>query len=225
MALLSLITTVTFAQKVYRADISGDSYPYTITKNNQSGKYYVIDTEGMPEGAIRTNAEYNSSLFETIDGKRRVYRHVQTAGNGTNPTVNAKVSRRFAVCVDDINSTGTIENNATMSWMAASGWDTDANNNLNASAAPADTGCPMYAGPDGGEDGLWRLPTERELQLIWIMHEGLKKLSGFTSFNANDYWSATEGNTDNAWYVRFSTALTSNHSKTNSNRVRPIRDL
>ena len=77
--------------------------------------------------------------------------------------------------------------------------------------------------------GTWRLPTQRELQLIWMLHEGLKKLDDFRPFGDFNYWSASEtsSNTSNAWFVNFtfSYGITRNLSKTNSFRVRCIREL
>ena len=36
------------------------------------------------------------------------------------------------------------------------------------------------------------------------------------------YWSATEGNSNNAWYVNFGNGNLNNNNKNNSNVVRPV---
>ena len=77
--------------------------------------------------------------------------------------------------------------------------------------------------------GTWRLPTHRELHLIWVLHEGLKKLDGFTDFGEAIYWNASERSTltNFAWSVDFTPASgnTTSYNKANPYRVRCIREL
>lgn len=79
----------------------------------------------------------------------------------------------------------------------------------------------------GGKGDKWRSPTQRELQLIWTMHEGLKKLDGFTPLAQTDYWSATYSiSTDSqAYLVNFATGKTYSNTKTPKYSVRCIRDI
>ena len=84
--------------------------------------------------------------------------------------------------------------------------------------------CVSYNG-EGGGVGSWRLPTQRELLMIWILHPQLIGKDSFTAFNDNTFWSATEGNTTFAWSVSFSNGYVYNGSKTTSYYVRCIRDL
>ena len=97
----------------------------------------------------------------------------------------------------------------------------------------------------------WRLPTQRELMLIWAMGGNsnvssgyanntgvgknpapaisssyLNQQSGFTAFAADYYWSATQNSSSstNAWYVNFSSGHTYYYNKTSSYSVRCVRD-
>lgn len=213
LVLVSLSVS-SYAQKVYR-----------------DGNYFVVDATGMPAAAVKTAAE----VAGTIDPATGiVYRHTYTSGNAGNPNVDAKVSPKFAVSPKDISISGT-ETGGAMNWMQASGWRNDGTTtsdgvygNLNASGVVATTatGCKAYAGPVGGEAGQWRLPTQRELMLIWVLHAKLRLLSGFNSFTSYDYWSATESSAFNSWYVYFTNGYTYNvTTKTYSSRVRCVRDL
>lgn len=56
-----------------------------------------------------------------------------------------------------------------------------------------------------GSIGGWRLPTQRELQAIWILQYEIKKnFTGFDLFKGDYYWSATEaseGGGTHAWTI------------------------
>lgn len=82
--------------------------------------------------------------------------------------------------------------------------------------------CKAYSG-EGGAAGTWRLPTQRELMMILIYHPQLIEKGGFTAFNTQQYWSATEYTTSgNAWNVYFGN--TGYIGKNNKFRVRCVRD-
>lgn len=96
----------------------------------------------------------------------------------------------------------------------------------------------------------WRLPSQRELMMIWILGGNsnvasgdkndtgvgsasipvsttyLYQQSGFTAFSADYYCSATAHSSDssNAWDVNFSSGYTYRNSKTYSCSVRCVRD-
>lgn len=96
----------------------------------------------------------------------------------------------------------------------------------------------------------WRLPSQRELMMIWLLGGSsnvtsgdkndtgvgsaskpvntpyIYQQSGFTAFSADHYWSATETSTGSsyAWYVSFSYGDTTNYNKTHSSFVRCVRD-
>lgn len=96
----------------------------------------------------------------------------------------------------------------------------------------------------------WRLPSQRELMMIWLLGGSsnvtsgdknntgvgsaskpvntpyLYQQSGFTAFSAGYYWSASEtsSNSSRAWNVYFSNGNAGNTSKTTSYYVRCVRD-
>jgi hypothetical protein len=86
-------------------------------------------------------------------------------------------------------------------------------------------GCraPSYNG------GGWRLPTQRELMMIWIFSDALKDVlpavGGTFLSSADYYWSATERSDLVAWVVDFAGYTTVNSSKKNLYRVRCVREI
>lgn len=71
----------------------------------------------------------------------------------------------------------------------------------------------------------WRLPTQRELMLIWVLKPELENIGGFVSFSANSYWSATEDYAKLSWVVDISTGFMRGENKANGYRARCVRDL
>lgn len=49
---------------------------------------------------------------------------------------------------------------------------------------------------------IWRLPTQRELMLIWVLYPELKDKAGFGTMHV-DYWAATSYDNTNAWNLSF----------------------
>lgn len=77
-------------------------------------------------------------------------------------------------------------------------------------------------------DGVgWRLPTQRELMLMWVLKGELERTSGFIPFVvAKSYWSATEEDSDFGANVRFDNGFTSGFLKRSPDyRVRCVRDI
>ena len=72
---------------------------------------------------------------------------------------------------------------------------------------------------DGEEFSDWRLPTKRELSLIYAKRV---QVGGFAGAN---YWSSTENDSDKAWYsnFNFNSNTQSNTIKATTSRVRAIR--
>lgn len=73
--------------------------------------------------------------------------------------------------------------------------------------------------------GSWRLPTQRELMLMWVLKRELDKTSGFTPFGTTGYWSATEFNTLKGWNVSFFNGMTRGLEGTSTSSVRCVREL
>lgn len=164
--------------------------------------YPVIDLSALnPLGAVLSSAEAST---------RRTQMNQQTPSNttflgvgesvsGHNGTWNAKMSIKFQVMRAN-HTVGTTD------------WTTAYNQ------------CKSYNG-EGGGAGQWRLPTQRELMMIWILHPQLIGKGSFTAFDANYYWSASEDNAASAWVVNFYGGNVSRTNKTNSYYVRCVRDL
>lgn len=75
-----------------------------------------------------------------------------------------------------------------------------------------------------GSNG-WRLPTQRELMLIWVLHSSLKKVTSFTPLKANIYWSATQYLRTMSWLVDFNNGKTRTNDKNGYHYTRCIRDI
>lgn len=84
----------------------------------------------------------------------------------------------------------------------------------------------VCSGTINGSTG-WRLPTQRELMLIWVLHSQLKKVSGFTPLGVKRYWSATENGSTLSWNVDFSNGATGDDDKASGDNrvVRCVRDI
>ncbi len=88
-------------------------------------------------------------------------RHQVSRGNGGNPIVNDRIPMRFIIAPTDV---------ANVTWMQAEGAG-DGNGNLNADfRSTAATGCRSYK-IAGDPNRKWRVPTQRELQLMWLFRE------------------------------------------------------
>ena len=70
----------------------------------------------------------------------------------------------------------------------------------------------------------WRLPTQREWQLMRILESALKASGGFHSFSLA-YWAATEVDAGNSWTVGNVNAVTIYESKKSKSNARCIKDL
>lgn len=195
------------AQKVYKKTIGGVDCA-------------VIDCAGMPKGSVKTTAELVAS--KTADGRVvRHFQHWQTYQssyiNGTETMgANNKVSPLFLVGHCQIKDDGTPDNSTgsgywAIQWFTAAGYAQAAGSDLKPSTqtASAATGCAAYRGPSGNDPaGSWRLPTQRELMLIWTLLPqiealGLSVWSPFRTFSNAYYWSATEQGAQNAYDVNF----------------------
>jgi len=121
---------------------------------------------------------------------------------------NGKVFQKLEIAPHDMNG-GILGTGSTMQWNAAF-------NN-----------CKGLLYDSGG----WRLPTQRELMLMYIFKPALEdilaEVSG-SAFSINYYWSATEENSDFAFSVNFNAGTMSNINrsvKTSNNIVRCVREV
>lgn len=94
----------------------------------------------------------------------------------------------------------------------------------------------------------WRLPSQRELMMIWILGGGsnglngnkndtgvgsatypisttsLYQQSGFTPFNGSFYWSTTPSSDADAWNLYTGNGTMASYSKYNTYNIRCVRD-
>ena len=203
--LCTIFSVDSFAQRVY-VDATGNA---------------VIDCSGMPEGSVKSASELSAS--KTVGGRVRRHRQVNqiaTYITGTHGTtalyVNAKVSRKFIVAPADLAG--------RMTWAVASGWDTAANSEKHGNTGPANSGCATYS-VNGLGVGGWRLPTQRELEIIYAHKGQLEKVGGFTKFTSYVSWSATEHSGGYSWDVYFDDGMVNAYGKERRTDIRCVWDL
>ena len=174
MALFCAVTMSVSAQRVYKANVSGDvTNGYTATQS-ASGTSFIIECKGMPAASYTTYAKPTTEADLKTD------------------TQNKTVAYKFEVAATDASE--------SLTWADAWSLATDA-------------------------EGDWRLPTQRELMLIWLMKDALEQLGSFTPLARDYYWTATEHNSNNAWYVHFGAGYTGFVNKAYTYRVRLVRDI
>jgi len=210
---------VSYSQKV-RANYTAGGKTYAV----------VIDNSAIQHNSRKTTAEMN----DAIDAATGItVRHSDYIGNGSNANINQKVSKKFAVSPTDVGLNGSA-GSQLMNFAQASGWENttgNVDNNRNASATVASpaTGCKAYAGPSGGEVGKWRLPTQREMQIMYILKSSYAGVAGFTQFTNGSYVTSTEGGfasyVAKCWVIEWSFGSIFNGEKTGTYYVRCVRDI
>ena len=255
LGLFVILFSFTWSQEVIAQIVVEKDVTTTNDGGTTTEKYAVIDCSGMPKKAIKTGDELKDSK-QTVGGRVLRHRQANpkgdeivhttngTDGKGTN-MINQKVSRKFAVAPNDIDANGVAQptgHTATMTWAQAAGWfcgtgeekpplkpwEAGANIEITGESEPADTGCAMYRGRSGTDPkGSWRLPTQRELMIIYSLHGQFAKTTtaGFVAFSSSNYWSAAEYYGSNSWYVNFLGGVVTSYNKTNGFRARCVRDL
>lgn len=170
-----------------------------IQKETVGGKTYaVIYSDGLA-GAAR----WEAGVRMMKDGA--TIRHQATKGNGGNLSVNDRIPLRFIVATEDV-----MNNNAD--WGVVQGVRSGLSNNDPTFPNAQNTGCRKY-GTAGqpGEGRTWRVPTQRELQLMWMFREPIgliyKENPMEETGKKKKYWSATEKGTDQAWFFVFAPGM------------------
>lgn len=171
--------------------------------------YAVIFGEGMPETAYWP-------LGKRLTRDDRTVRHRVSGGNGDNLNVNSRVAFRFIVAPEDA-PVSTADATKMMTWLQACGSGGGSQDIVPKAAFsdPVATGCAAYN--HGGRK--WRVPTQRELQLMWVLRDGIRYaytgVSGASPMGTHRYWSSTEepaaGTVYNAWIFDFSAIFPRSH--------------
>ena len=160
--------------------------------------YAVIYSEGLA-GA----AQWGPGVKMMRNGT--TIRHQFSKGNGGNLSVNDRIPFRFIVAPTDV------ENN-NKNWMAVQGVNDGGQNQNPDFTSTANTGCRWYgtAGAPGA-GRKWRVPTQRELQLMWMFREPIgliyKDKPMEESGKMKRYWTSTEKGTDQAWFFDFTPGI------------------
>lgn len=187
--------------------------------------YAVIYADGLAESAVWSLGMRVTK--QSGDGKITVIRHQVDRGNDGNLSVNDRVAARFIIAPAD-------HSNVNIRWEFASGVEVAGNDNLNADFMNlANRGCRDYS--FGGRK--WRVPTQRELQLMWVLREGIRRaysgvagavdMVSSTTGSGGKYWSATEKSATEAWVFDFSSVYPQSFTQLKSSggtRVRCVSD-
>ena len=176
---------------------SGVSGQY-VQKETIGGKTYaVIYADGLA-GA----AQWGPGVKMMRNGT--TIRHQVSKGNGGNLSVNDRIPFRFIVAPEDIGG-----NNRN--WMTVQGVNDGGQNQNSDFTTTANTGCRWYgtAGAPGA-GRTWRVPTQRELQLMWMFREAIGAI--YTKPMEEDgktkrYWSSTEEGATDAWFFDFTPGI------------------
>lgn len=125
---------------------------------------------------------------------------------------------------------GGPESQAYLAWKnprsLTPGTESNTNSMANTLAMQANDPVTHYAGMhclgyDGGGFDDWCMPARHVLSLAWNNRASL----GALAMGAQYYWSSTQSTGTIAWYQSFSSGTETTSSKTNSERVRPVRQL
>lgn len=183
--------------------------------NNPGRNYAVFYSYGMSESAVWPLGM--KLLVKNADGTNgSTIRHTYGGGNGENIPVNDKVPFRFIIAPTDGPG-------GEVNWAAAMGIDASANSNLGQDGTVTTSGCASYK-TDEFPSG-WRLPTQREMMLMWLFKAGIDVIYSSGQLSASPYWTATENTALEAWYLDFTAAPQSNSAeKTSSYKYRCVRD-
>ena len=164
---------------------------------------------GLPAGAVIATPKYVGKDTAPASGTL-----LFGAGDVTNlvtGSINATVYRKLEIAPRDMGTSGVLVASGTgdgMSWT----------NGFNRCKSLS------YNGITANK---WRLPTQRELTLIWIFKTAIDDLiGGSTTFIGNLYWTSNENDASNVWHVDFSTGVVWYNPKSyTSNRVRCVREI
>ena len=166
-----------------------------IQKETIGGKSYaVIYADGL------AGAAQWSPGGEMMRGSTTI-RHQVSKGNGGNLSVNDRIPFRFIVATEDIG-----DNNKN--WMTMQGVNDGGQNQNSDFTTTANTGCRWY-GTTGapGAGRKWRVPTQRELQLMWVFREAIGAIYKDNSMEepgkTKRYWTSTEKGATDAWFFEF----------------------
>lgn len=166
---------------------------------------------GMPKDAVTQTSKTDAYTANFPELPEQIaLNKVNGIDNDQNNPINATVFQKLEVAPYDVN--GHNEISSTKTEIMTRVW------NL------AFTGCKESKYDNGG----WRLPTQRELMLIYIFNPALTHVLrevGGTPLESDNYWSATEYDKYNAWHMIFNVGFMSHAIKAEGFRIRCVREV
>ncbi len=172
------------------------------------------------------------------------------AANGTGYNVNHKIAFAYLVAPYNVDRDGNPDKESTemLNWCVASGWDEALLNELAythssdgigvgkgaSTLATTPTGCAAYRGIGGKDNpGTWRLPTQRESQVMFTIIEYAIALNVQyeieNTMAAGEYWTSTElfasGANWKAWANSSTSGSVANYEKSSLLYARCVRDI
>ena len=182
------------AQKMYKTGTGGTAQIILDMTNTGEGI-------GMPATAVTSTPKYDAAYMAT-PGNTPVNSASTMANNLESGSINATVYEKLEIAPQDLGTSGLGAGTMTRNW------------------ATAFTAC---QGLNHNGTG-WRLPTQRELIMMWIFSTKINNMVGST-FTATIYWCATENASSSAWHVNFGNGITDNNTKSFTYRLRCVREL
>ena len=163
----------------------------------------MTEAVGMPAGSVTNVPKYTAAYMSGKTPSNTSGPMTDNAGAGT---INAYVYEKLEIAPYDLNTSAQISATGPygMTWVDAF------------------TGC-RSATYDGGG---WRLPTQRELQMIFIFNIGIEDFSS-VAFDSEMYWAANEEFGIYAYYVYLAVGIGTGRIvlKVNSFRTRCVREV
>lgn len=209
-----LLSFFSLSSGIYGQNVNKISLEHPETGGAEVKTYAVIYADGLPVSAVWP-------IGKRLTRDDRTIRHGVSGGNGGNLNLNSRVSLRFIVAPEDVQLNGT-SGGESMTWLQACGDNGSDTEPRETFTNLANTGCAAYN--YGGRK--WRLPTQRELQLIWILRQGIgyayAGVAGASPLGEYVYWSATE-TASAAWAFDFSSGYPRSFTQLKSSRGTRVR--
>lgn len=162
------------------------------------------------------NVEAGTRIINSKDANEKIVTQTKRVYKGVVQTwsdrvTNAKVYQRFKVAKEDVAGTN-------LTWFEACNWD-----GAEGVLPTTTTGCASYS-EESNDKGQWRVPTQRELALIWVLRGTLS--DSYVALDAAGlYCSATGASLGNFYYLKADGAIDSDLKSEAKYIVRCIRDL
>lgn len=164
----------------------------------KSGNKIILESTEETGMAVGTTTNISkTAIYDVFEAKENILGQISGANNNQNHPINATVYNKLEIA--------NVESVVILNWVNAMNYC----KNLTEA---------------GNSD--WRLPTQRELMLIWIFKPAIEGLGGL-AFENRDYHCATESSGINSWRVHFGTGIHDYSWKSSSTmaKARCVREI